>query len=111
MVVVTSIRIPCDGSPLQETILPLKTLYPDEYSNNYLETEKRLGRIPETWRCDDRKSFDWLSRSLIAIYADSLGKDSGEWRADYLMYTCLNRQSSTCGLRTYLSILEPLGEA
>ncbi len=101
---ITTIRIPCDGSPLEKTRVPFKTVYRDDYKYNYLELEKRLGIFPDTLECDKTGSFDWLSRSLIVISADHLDHDCDEeWRADYLMYTCLDKRCGTCAFRTNIS--------
>ncbi len=102
---ITTIRIPWDGSPLEKTKLPFKTVHRDKYKYNYLELEKRLGIFPDTSGCDKRGSFDWIFRSLIRISAADLDHDCDEkWRADYLMYTCLDNQSGTCAFQTNISI-------
>lgn len=57
--------------------------------------EKQLLCFPTVWACEikDAQRFSWEHRSLIRIEAEKLSEFSPEWRADYFMYTCLDKTS------------------
>lgn len=78
--------------------------------------EKQLLCFPTVWACEikDAQRFSWEHRSLIRIEAEKLSEFSPEWRADYFMYTCLDKTSGMYIRRTtssHFGILVELRDA
>ncbi len=92
------IRIPCNFNGLQVVTMNLTNACPIDYIFDSLEKHKEWLKDNLNILKDDgdTKTFNWEYSTLIGISADSLGKDSRGWRADYVMLTCQNQNAGKC---------------
>lgn len=90
------VRIPCDDTPCTIETFSLARLGPDDFSLEvWRDAEKCLTCFPRIWKShNSSQNFSWKYRSLIGVTAASLGENSGEWKADYLMYTCQDKEAN-----------------
>ena len=89
------IRIPCNSDRPEIKAIDLTGACPIDYIFDGLEKHKEWlkDNLNILNRDDDTKTFNWDYSTLVGVSADSLGKDSGEWRADYVMLTCQNQNA------------------
>lgn len=64
--------------------------------NDCNEDEELLGLVPQVWvpeRWDE--SFSWNHRSVAVISADDIEDYEGDWRENYMLYTCRDEEART----------------
>lgn len=96
------VRIPYDGSPSTAEAVALTEIGPGGTSlDECIEQEKWLTCFP---KIKESQAFSWKHRSLVGVTAENLGRSSGDWKADYLMYTCQDKQAGMCISPAFLPI-------
>lgn len=86
------VRIPCDGSPMKLTTIPLINIGDKKmHENECIDFEKVLEHIPDMKSVVNPKRFSWAYRKLVGIVNNNVGEVS--WKADYMMYLCLDERS------------------
>ena len=101
------VRIPCDGSSMFVTAVPLVNIGSRGISMNDCDNfEKELGQILDL-RSPKGSKFSWAHRKLVGLANNDMGTEP--WKKDYMMYMCLDERS---GLphNEYLEELVNLGE-
>ncbi len=80
------------ASHLYLTRIPLTEIGPGGIKKNKCNKfEKELEHIPNMKSLDDNKTFSWAKRRLVGL--SNIDKDDSAWKADYMMYMCLNKRS------------------
>lgn len=86
------VRIPCDGSPMKLTTIPLINIGERKmHEDECIDFEKLLEHIPNMKSVDNSKRFSWAYRKLVGIVNNNVGEVS--WKADYMMYLCLDKRA------------------
>ena len=101
------IRIPCDGSTMSLTKLPLINIGPGGLDADECNVfEIRLLHIPDVKSLDSLKSFNWAYRTLVGFTKKDVRQAT--LNGDYMMYLCVDERS---GLphNDYLEKLVELG--
>ncbi len=92
------IRIPCNYTLLEVVTINLTKACPNKYIFDSLKEHKKWlkDNLKILKHDSDTKTFNWEYSTLVGVSADSLGKNSGVWRADYVMFTCQNQNAGKC---------------
>lgn len=86
------VRIPCDGSPMKLTTIPLIAIGDKKMPESAcVDFETTIEHIPAMKSVDKPKRFSWAHRKLVGPVNNKVGLLP--WQADYMMYLCLDERS------------------
>ena len=86
------LRIPCNGSSMSLTTIPLINIGPGGINQNECNNlETQLQHIPNVKSLDRPKHFRWAYRNLVAFTKNDVRHEP--LNGDYMMYLCLDPDS------------------
>ena len=91
MSTVEALHLPCDGSRVCMTYIPITEVGRDDKSlKKWLPIEKWLGHFPKMSALTHPSTFSWDHRQLLAMPADRLG---GSFETKFLLYVCYEKKA------------------